>query len=379
MNITMNAYNDSQWNGFLSNFISQSADNERAKVISNLSDKDLDLYKAFQSGSFDLRGRLGQEWSKSSAAKSEEYRELKGQQLKKEFRAKWAKTKFEQVLQSKTRTTKIKEEHLKKGRYMSFRRIWEMEGLDDEGFKATKNHVSSCLKHGGDFLRSNHMSGRVDFLYFEVGFNSSFEELFELKTEEVQTTSGGSSAASAPVANAPADLASLEAKANSSAGKNRGSKRGACTAQETPAASCKKAKDGSDVTPEKDDERKKQLAKDIAKATSDANKLKVRYHEVVSGTTDIMKRIKEDSKWEKLQVFGSDLQASYENVEHSLTAFAKAFVTNNITDKRSKANLDGQGLLDALRAFKVQSEAAVAACEKQIFFLRATHAQLATM
>ena len=78
-------------------------------------------------------------------------------------------------------------------------------------------------------------------------------------------------------------------------------------------------------------------------------------------------------------MFGCDLQASYENVGRSLTAFTKAFVTNNITDKRSKANLDGQGLLDALRAFKVQGEVAVAACEKQITFLRGTHAPLAKM
>ena len=61
---------------------------------------------------------------------------MQGWAEKRAFRLRWAAAKMEEAISKKVRRTIVKEAWKKRGRYMSFRKIWEEEGLDEAGFKA---------------------------------------------------------------------------------------------------------------------------------------------------------------------------------------------------------------------------------------------------
>jgi hypothetical protein len=72
-----------------------------------------------------------------------EYRGLSGHAEKAEFRAKWAKVKLEEAeLQlQKLQTTKCEshtQETVAVGTYLPFKKIWDMEGSDQEGYAALR-------------------------------------------------------------------------------------------------------------------------------------------------------------------------------------------------------------------------------------------------
>lgn len=124
----------------------QQADRESA--MKTLKGAEQDLLEAVEAVTFDIRGPLGQAFSRSGEAKSETYKSLRGWAARREFRAEWAKARLENVIPHKVRKTTVKERYLKHGRYMSSRKIWEEEGMDPSGFEAAKRHVMECIRRG---------------------------------------------------------------------------------------------------------------------------------------------------------------------------------------------------------------------------------------
>ena len=68
---------------------------------------------------------------------------------KSEFRSKWARAQWDQMVKSKVKTQKWKDVDVKKGRYISFWKVWEEEGKDNEGLAATRTYCSRCWQMGG--------------------------------------------------------------------------------------------------------------------------------------------------------------------------------------------------------------------------------------
>lgn len=88
---------------------------------------------------FPIKGNVGQCFQrdlKKDPSLKDTYNGLVGHKAKSEFRAKWASMKMESAmsLKEKLETTRHKEKV--EGTYMSFKRIWDQEGADADGFQA---------------------------------------------------------------------------------------------------------------------------------------------------------------------------------------------------------------------------------------------------
>lgn len=85
---------------------------------------------------------------------SAKYRGLQGHAQKAEFRLKWAKNKLveaEMKLEEMTKTETHSHQEVTTGTYLPFRRVWEMEGQDNEGylaFRSTNEHHHNCIMYG---------------------------------------------------------------------------------------------------------------------------------------------------------------------------------------------------------------------------------------
>ena len=85
-----------------------------------------------------LAGSLGQTFSrelKQNSKDEQEYRSLVGHQAKKAWRNKWLEAKLEQATKKQVKATKQSVASELSGQYLPFRKVWEAEGLDSDGYK----------------------------------------------------------------------------------------------------------------------------------------------------------------------------------------------------------------------------------------------------
>jgi hypothetical protein len=73
----------------------------------------------------------------SDKALADSYRALGSNQSKADFRLKWASLKLADAHKTSYKAEKSMEEELKEGRYLPFRKVWDAEGCDMEGYKAS--------------------------------------------------------------------------------------------------------------------------------------------------------------------------------------------------------------------------------------------------
>jgi hypothetical protein len=65
---------------------------------------------------------------------------LQGHAAKAEFRRKWCEAKLEEAKKAQIQEKRHTITESTNGSYLSFRKIWEAEGLDEDGFKALQLH-----------------------------------------------------------------------------------------------------------------------------------------------------------------------------------------------------------------------------------------------
>ena len=85
---------------------------------------------------------VGQSFQREMAKSTEEAQEYRGlltHEAKKEWRQKWLKRKFDGAMKKYQKKTKMTILEQTEGVYLPFRRVWEMEGLDQDGLKALGN------------------------------------------------------------------------------------------------------------------------------------------------------------------------------------------------------------------------------------------------
>jgi len=156
---------------------------ERKTIIEGLKGNDLEIAQAAENG-VQPRSKVGHNFSRSSIGQGEAYKKLSNREAKARFRTQWAKTQLAGLVSSKIRQTIIKESWKSRAQYIPFFKIIEKEGSDDAGIEAAKNHVRKCIEYGGEFLRENPMTGRIDFLWISFGKEESMDEIWELKSTE---------------------------------------------------------------------------------------------------------------------------------------------------------------------------------------------------
>ena len=106
-----------------------------------LNKKDIILQKAVEAGEYDISSALGQKFSRSAEAKTDAYKKLQTHEQKQAFRQEWARTKYAEVLEKKVYARTHKMVRTERGRYLSFKKICEEEGEDEDG------------GHGGEAVR----------------------------------------------------------------------------------------------------------------------------------------------------------------------------------------------------------------------------------
>ena len=107
--------------------------------------------------SISFTGLAGQSFSrvlKKDKEMQAEYKKLTGHQAKEEFRLKWAELEVRAAERASVKTKTHSQEETCIGTYRPFRRIWEAEGQDSEGFQASDgtnpNHPQpTSIKSGG--------------------------------------------------------------------------------------------------------------------------------------------------------------------------------------------------------------------------------------
>ena len=60
---------------------------------------------------------------------------------------------------------------MSRGTYLSFKKIWDEEGQDQDGFNAAMLYCARAKKLGGKWTRLNGMTDRVEFLYLRKEFH----------------------------------------------------------------------------------------------------------------------------------------------------------------------------------------------------------------
>ena len=98
-----------------------------------------DLRAAIEDGSIDVRGPLGQAFyraHKKGTPGAQAYSGCKRQAAKAKFRVEWAKTELKLIKDEHTHTEAEEIINSNSGMFLPFRKIWEAEGLDSEGYEA---------------------------------------------------------------------------------------------------------------------------------------------------------------------------------------------------------------------------------------------------
>lgn len=165
-------------------YVKDQDDRRKAQALLDLSETEKAFQLAAMTGDVPTRTMVDTRFRRD-VGKSDAYKQLKGWEQKRKFRAAWAGQQFDSMLEKRVRRTTLSEKWKKQGQYVSFRKIWEEEGMDDAGFNAAKRYVESCLRLGGEFLRHNAMTSRIDFLYIRVSKTEAYEELFQMTTQEL--------------------------------------------------------------------------------------------------------------------------------------------------------------------------------------------------
>ena len=151
------------------------------------------LEEAIEKATFDLTGPLGQLWQRvkqNDKKIAEDYKAVgKSYSAQRAFRIKWCQERLDQIKQrecQKSHKQEIKD--LVEGEYLPVRKIYEAEGMDKAGMKATTNYVTKCVKfslmeqtlNGHSFMEYNIMTERYEFLYVKKKYKEVFTQAWKM-------------------------------------------------------------------------------------------------------------------------------------------------------------------------------------------------------
>lgn len=183
-----------------------------------LSAADQVKYDEFQeamklNGRFNWKKGFGKLWSQlmvTDSALQQEYAAVgKSYQAQREFRARWLQNQYDEWWVKRKSTERTRQGRNVRGRPLSFKKIWEEEGEDEEGLQGALSYVRNCLaKHkqgevamdGEPWVQKDTMAGgRIKFFYIWKGVSMDYEKEKSLtRVEQTQTHSSSSSARVAP-------------------------------------------------------------------------------------------------------------------------------------------------------------------------------------
>ena len=175
---------------------------DSAPPSAELDDELKGMKDAMDAGNFDLRGALGQKWSKAKDASpslAKDYAKVgRSYKAQREFRLRWLQCEYDSIIQKRSKTDSRRQLDEVKGLYKPFSVMVRDEGQDDAAVKACLNIVDECLRRqaagklaGGrkPWFRINPLSKRVEWLHLSEGYSDSFEENGSLRPLRAATRS----------------------------------------------------------------------------------------------------------------------------------------------------------------------------------------------
>jgi hypothetical protein len=217
------------------------------------------------------------------------------------------------------------------------------------------------------------MTTRVDFVYLELGKDESFNEIWTTVSKESSTKAelkhneavGGPSKALGQGAGSSSEVAEPPLKKAKTEGEQQ--------SVVTPLPKKRGKAVDANLTPEKAEN--KSINKDIAALSAKGNKLKARFHEATSGVATLVASVDAGDEWSWLQnspALMKPLTEASKAMQSCLSPFGRAFIDLGLKDARGK--MDPVAVLSSLRDFVEKLEPNVQNVEKQLKFLRSTHA-----
>jgi len=290
-----------------------------------LDDEDREMLRIIEEGGLDLRSKWGLRFQRAAAGgKSEEYTGTR--QERAQFRQDWIKAKFQKKQEIREKRTSYRRVDFKRGVYRPFSIIYKNQGgADDPGaYKAAINICMACCSMGGDWVRENKMSGRMEYFELEQGWARDFTEAWSLYERRSQENGGDD---------------------------GDGAEQSGQEPQAKPKA---KGKSNAGGTPrEKDPGQKdtKRTKTSLETCLTEASGLRKEYASTMLVAQEIQKKVDKQPGFEWAATDMAKLTALINAVDASVSPFGSKFLTADIKDVKKEYKDRNQILEQELNQF----------------------------
>ena len=295
-----------------------------------MTDEERDIMKILGGGFMDSRSKFGLRFLRTNnGGLSDKYTGTQAEKAK--MRYDWLKADFAQKKEIREKSKSYKKVNFQRGKYKPFSMIWKNQGGRDDSraYQAALNICRDCIKLGGEWVRLNKRSKRVEYFDLDEGWEKDFTEawaLYERRIQEPEATSTAGSPATSAAGSAVSAAGSASGSAVSAAVAAEGGGRGqGAEAKKTAIAKKKgRAKDGPG-----DDDSKKTLKSTLDIVFAEAQKIKKEYADTTLVAGQLKQRFDDcpDSAWVKADL--SSLLGFEAKLQSSLTTFGSELLTSD--------------------------------------------------
>jgi hypothetical protein len=361
----------------LGDTVMQTNNQTNALLDASLSSGEQHMRDAASQGTFKIRDAVGQMFSRApDGGKMNEYKDLKSQSEKRDFRDAWVKASWAKVVTRKQFVKSWSKVDETKGTYMCFEKVMEEEGGN---LRAAMLYTQKCLKMQKPWCIWNGMTERVDFLYIRKSsletFNQCwtfFEDEHPAVDDQCLPPAAGSTAAPAVEAGKEASSGGNSGGSASSGGTAVGSgdkpgiaapaaeKRAGQPLAETPKGKRDKKDSKPATTGGSPAEKQAGNTKaELQRLMGESGKVKVKYLANMGAATTLLQTISSDPKWKWAN--NSDMTKDLMEAQASLKGldddFSRMFLSED--SKKVRRAFSDEALVVNLDRFKVNFSKAV--------------------
>jgi len=280
----------------------------------------------------DIRSKWGQKFSRSDAAKSEEYKNANNKQ-KQQFRKDWANTKLKELSFKKEKLQSWQRVDKRAGVMVPFSVLWQREGgKDDPGaLAAAIKYATRALQMGKGWASINPMTDRLEFNHIRREFQETFLECWSLYVTENQ---GGKNPAiqnntqEEEKEETPAETAGSETPKKPAVPKGKGRAKAKAFI-----GGSKGGKSPKDSDKDGGEHRKKPRTKTpLEEAIAEANAVKTGLNQAQTTAQAILAATSTDAawKWANNEAMLKPLKDALQDVNNKISTFGRTFLTTEM-------------------------------------------------
>lgn len=152
-----------------------------AEEPKGLSDDELNKWRTLAEEGVGIRSAEGQRFARDNAGgRSDEYAALTSNKERQEFRRRWAKRVFDNIVRTQEQSQSYRKVDSTKGCYEPFAVIVQKEGNDRSALQAATNYIGACVRMGGAWVSFNEMTKRHEYLYLKKHHQEEMSQCWKL-------------------------------------------------------------------------------------------------------------------------------------------------------------------------------------------------------